>query len=275
MQTVTSHDGTTIAYDQVGHGPALILVSGALGKRGDPTLANLLAPHFTVIHHDRRGRGDSGDTPPYAVQREVEDIEALIDAAGGSAYLYGMSSGAVLALEAASKLPGKVNKLVMYEPPLITDASRPPAPADLVEYLQRAVAEGRRGDAVEYFMTQAVLVPAEFVAQMRFAPVAVGSEGAVTTPMWEEMEKIAHTLVYDSLIMDGLMSGNPLPPQRWYANTAPTLVITGGNSGPFFANSAQRLIKDLPNAQHRVLPGQDHAVAPAALTPLLIEFFLS
>ncbi len=275
MQTVTSKDGTTIAYDQVGHGPVLILVSGALGKRGDPTLPNLLASHFTVIHHDRRGRGDSGDTPPYAVQREVEDIEAVIDAAGGSANLYGMSSGAVLALEAASKLPGKVKKLVMYEPPLITDDSRPPAPADYVEHLQQAVAAGRRGDAVDYFMTQAVRVPAEFVAQMRFAPVAVGSEGAVTTPVWAEMEKIAHTLAYDGRVMDGLMSGQPLPPKRWFSNTVPTLVITGGNSEPFFANSAQQLIKDLPNAQHRVLAGQDHAVDPAVLTPLLIEFFLS
>src|SRR5690349_10474886 len=129
MQTVTSKDGRTIAYDKAGSGRVVILVTGALGVRTDMTtnpLVPCLESHFTVIDYDRRGRGDSTDTPPYAVEREIEDIEALIDANGGKAYLYGLSSGAVLALEAAAKLPGKVKKLAQYEPPFIIDDSRPP-----------------------------------------------------------------------------------------------------------------------------------------------------
>lgn len=163
MRTVTSKDGTSIAFDQYGKGPAVILVTGALGVRlPNPMsgqLPELLSHHFTVIDYDRRGRGDSGDTHPYAVQREVEDIEALIDAAGGSAFLYGLSSGAVLALEAASKLPNKVKKLVLYEPPFIINDSRPPVPKDYVEQLNTAIAAGRPGEAVEIYMTKAMLIP--------------------------------------------------------------------------------------------------------------------
>jgi len=153
MKTVTSKDGTTIAFDQEGQGTPVILVAGATGVRAAPwsnQLVEVLAPHFTVIDYDRRGRGDSGDTLPYAVQREVEDIEALIDDVGGSAYLAGISSGAVLALEAASKLPSKVKKLMMYEPPFIIDDSRPPLPADYVEQLDAAIAAGNPGDAVSF-----------------------------------------------------------------------------------------------------------------------------
>jgi pimeloyl-ACP methyl ester carboxylesterase len=279
MKTVISKDGTTIAFDQYGMGPTLILVAGALGVRSphpmSRQLSELLSGHFTVIDYDRRGRGGSGDTPPYAVQREVEDLEALIDAAGGSAFLYGLSSGAVLALEAASDLPNKVEKLVMYEPPFIVNDSRPPVPKDYVEQLSAAIAASRPGDAVEIFMTKAILIPPEFVAQMRNAPMSesFGEETAVKPPEWVEMEKIAHTLAYDGLVMRELMSGKPLPSKRWYSNRAPTLVITGGNSEAFFHEGARALVKDLPHAQHRILEGQDHAVSPEALAPLLIEFF--
>src|SRR5688572_27028172 len=118
MKTVTSKDGTKIAFDQIGNGPVIILVDSALADR---TLcvkqATLLAKDFTVINYDRRGRGDSTDTQPYAVDREIEDIEALIDEVGGSAFIFGSSSGAVLALEAANKLSSKVKKQVLYEPP--------------------------------------------------------------------------------------------------------------------------------------------------------------
>jgi pimeloyl-ACP methyl ester carboxylesterase len=275
MDTVNSKDGTTIAYDRAGSGPALILVSGALGVRAHPAVDNLagqLAPHFTVISYDRRGRGDSGDTPPYAVAREVEDIDALIEAAGGSAFLYGMSSGAVLALEAANALPGRVTKLAMYEPPFIVDESRPPVPDDYVREIDDAVRAGRRGDAVEIFMTKAVGVPAEFVAGMRYAPASEDSGGGMTPPEWAEMEKVAHTLVYDGTIMRGLMGGKPLPADRWSV-AVPTLVMTGGNSPPFFADGAKALVAMLPDAQHRVIEGQDHAVAPSALAPVLVAFF--
>lgn len=273
MKTVTSKDGTAIAFDQEGQGMPLILVTGALGTRADNDLVPLLAPHFTVINYDRRGRGDSGDTPPYAVQREVEDIEALIDQAGGTAYLYGISSGAVLALEAASKLPAKVKKVVMYEPPFIIDDSRLPAPADYVEQLEAAIAAGKPGDAVEIFMIKAVGIPPEFVAQMRHTPPSELFDSEMKPPEWAEMEKVAHTLAYDGRIMGDMMQGKPLPAGKWSAVTMPVLVITGGNSEPFFHDGAKALVKDLPNAKHRILEGQDHAVAPTALAPMLSDFF--
>ena len=278
MKTVTSKDGTTIAFDRYGEGPTLIPVAGALGVRSphpmSRQLSELLSQHFTVIDYDRRGRGDSSDTPPYAVEREVEDLEALIDAAGGSAFLYGLSSGAVLALEAASRLPGKVKKLVMYEPPFIVNDSRPPVPKDYVEQLDAAIAAGRPGDAVEIFMTKAILIPPEFVAQMRNAPMDQSfGDDVVKPPEWEEMEKVAHTLAYDGMILGDTMSGKPLPSKKWSGNRAPTLVITGGNSESFFHDGASELVNDLPRAQHRILEGQDHAVAPEAIAPVLIEFF--
>lgn len=266
MEYVTSRDGTRIAYDRVGSGPALILVAGALGVRGEPMTAGLaeaLASHFTVIDYDRRGRGDSDDTPPYAIAHEVEDIEALIDAVGGSAALYGMSSGAVLALEAASRLPGKVNRLAMYEPPFITDDSRPPVPDDYAEQVQAVLAQGKRDKAVEMFMA-AVGVPDEFVAMMR------------QDPSWAEMEKVAHTLPYDFTLVQGLQSGRTLPPERvkqWAAASMPALAIVGGESEPFFHSAADLLVGILPNARRATLEGQNHAVSGEALAPMLAAFF--
>lgn len=276
MEQVTSKDGTRIAFDRAGSGPAVILVNGALGMRSNTSeysLVSYLSSHFTVYDYDRRGRGDSGDTLPYAVEREIEDIEALIQAAGGSAYLYGMSSGAVLALEATNCFPGKVAKLALFEPPFLIDNSRPPVPNDYVDQIKQAVAEDRRGDAVEIFMTKAILIPAEFVAQMRYG----SSEGLFDTkakpPAWAQMEQIAHTLAYDGTIMGNLMSGHPLPEKRWTSVTCPTLVIVGGDSEPFFHNGTQALVDALPQAQHHILAGQNHAVDPAVLAPVLIEFF--
>lgn len=275
MQTVTSKDGTIIAFDQKGQGPTLILIMGALGFRSHVMLwelVDLLAPHFTVINYDRRGRGDSTDTQPYAVQREIEDIEALIDQAGGTAYLYGLSSGAVLALEAANKLPTKVTKVVMYEPPFIVDDSRPPAPSDYVEQLNAATATGKPGDAVEIFMTKALLIPKEFVDQMRSAPMGQAFPEGVKPPEWAEMEAVEHTLAYDGMIMGEMMSGKPLPRGKWASANAEILVVTGGNSEPFFHTGAKAAVAELPNTTHRILEGQDHAVAPSAIAPLLIEF---
>ena len=279
-KTVTSKDGTTIAFNQLGKGPAVILVNGALGTRSHATpdsMADILSKQFTAIDYDRRGRGDSGDTPPYAVQREIEDIEALIDGAGGSAFLFGNSSGAILALEAARALPNKVKKLAMYEPPFIIDDSRPPLPEDYVEQLNEATTAGRPGDAVEIFMTKALLIPPEFVAMMRNAPMSesFGDKEGAKPPEWADMEKVAHTLAYDGMIVKDFLAGKPLPPQRWVSFTAPTLVIVGGNSEPFFHDGAQALVDDMSNAQRRTLEGQDHAVSPSALAPVLIEFFKS
>lgn len=264
MHTVTSHDGTPIVFDRSGEGPPVILVTGALATRAAcASLVALLAPHFTVIAHDRRGRGDSGDTPPYAVEREVEDIDALITVVGGAAFVFGHSSGAALALEAARLLPTKIARLALYEPPFIVDDSRPPLPRDYVAQMTERVAAGRRGDAVEYFMTAAVAVPDDMVAQMR------------SDPMWPTMEAVAHTLPYDGAIMGDTMFGQPLPAARWAIVTLPTLVLDGGASPTWQRNGVQTLVAALPNAEQRTLAGQGHGADPDVLAPVLAEFFAS
>ncbi len=262
MRTGISKDSTPIAFDKSGHGPAIILVAGATATRlAEASLAAILAAQFTVFAYDRRGRGESGDTAPYAVEREVEDIDALITEAGGSAFVFGHSSGAVLALEAARLLGGRIEKLAIYEPPFIIDDSRPPVPQDYVPHLNRLIAEGRRSEAVEYFMTDAMLVPAEMVAQMR------------NTTMWPQIEAVAHTIPYDGTIMGDTMSGNPSTLRKWASVTVPTLVMVGGASPTFFHHGAQALVDILPNAKSRVLAGQDHGPADEVLTPVLVEYF--
>lgn len=266
MNNVISKDGTAIAYDQCGNGPAVILVTGALGYRTFPSqvqLADLLANHFTVINYDRRGRGDSDDTPPYAVEREIEDIDALIESVGGSAYLYGVSSGAILALEAADQLSEKIPKLALYEPPLILDASRPPLPLDYVEQLDEAILSGQRDKALEIFMTQALLIPEEYLAPQKESPI------------WRDFLAVAHTLAYDGRIARDVMIGKPLPTRKWARVTSSTVVISGANSEPFFHEAAKTLARHLVKAKDRVLAGQDHNVDPAVLVPLLVEFFNS
>lgn len=263
MKTITSQDGTIIAYDCVGQGPALLLIGGALNNRGSGAeLAGLLAPNFSVYTVDRRGRGDSGDTPPYVAAREVEDLQALVNEAGGSVFLYGHSSGAVLCMDAANTFPDKIKKLALYEPPFAVDDSRVPVAADYVAHLNELVAEGRRGDAVEYFLTSAVQMPPEFVAQMRKGPG------------WSSMEAVAHTIAYDGMIMGDTMSGKPLPATRWTKVTMPTLVMDGGNSPTWMHHAVQAAAKILPHAQHRTVEGQTHAADPKLLAPILQEFFL-
>jgi pimeloyl-ACP methyl ester carboxylesterase len=267
MKQAASKDGTPIAFDRSGNGPAVVLVGGALSVRSHPMVTQLverLSEHFTVFNYDRRGRGDSGDTSPYAAQRELEDLEAVIDAAGGSAFVFGSSSGAVLALEAASKLPPKITKLALYEPPFIIDDSRPPVPNDLLKQLDEAIASGKRGDAVEIFMTKAVGMPKESLVPMR------------KDPSWAQMEAVAHTLPYDVLLVGNTMGGKPLPAdriQQWAAATMPVLVMAGEKSEAFMHKGTQALVAALPSAQHRALAGQGHAADSAALAPVLVEFF--
>ncbi len=261
MQKVISKDGTSIEFDETGRGPAIILVSGALGDRSAAVpLTPLLSPNFTVIAYDRRGRGDSGDKAPYSVEREVEDIDALIKEAGGTAFVYGHSSGAVLALEAAARRPA-ITRLALYEPPFIIDGTRPPVPKDYVAQLNMLVSAGRRGDAVEFFMTKAVGVPNEVVDQMR------------TSLMWAGMEKMAHTLAYDGIVMGDNMAGKPLRAKQWASATMPTLVMDGGASQTWARNAVQALVDALPNASRRTLEGQMHNVDPAILAPVLVDFF--
>ncbi len=266
QKMTTSKDGTTIAYEQSGSGPVLVLVSAALADRGGTRrLANHLSKHFTVINYDRRGRGSSTDTQPYAVDREVEDIAALIDASGGSALLFGSSSGAVLALEAASKLDGKVKKLFMYEPPFIVDNSRPPMPDDLGDQVTELALAGRRSDSVRLFFTKGMGIPNFAVTVMRFVPG------------WSKMIGMAHTLPYDLAIMAGTQSGKALPAGRWALTTAPTLVVVGSRSEAFFHHGAQALVGILPNAWYRSLDGGNHGsvlLAPTSIAAAAEHFFL-
>ena len=239
------------------------MVGGALNTRhAAATLAELLAPGFTVHAYDRRGRGDSGDTPPYAVEREVEDLQVLVEHAGGTAFAFGHSSGAVLALEAALETPG-ITKLVLYEPPFIVDDSRPPLPDDYVAHLKELAATDRRGEAVEYFMTTGVGVPAGAIPSMR------------ESPFWPSVEAVAHTLWYDGMIMGDNMVGKPLSADRWSSVTIPTLVIAGGASPPSLPNAVQQLADVLPNARRLTMEGQTHEVDPTLLAPVLREFFTS
>jgi pimeloyl-ACP methyl ester carboxylesterase len=261
MQVVTSKDGTTIAYDKQGEGPAVLLVAGALCARlswSGPGLSKLLAPHFTVYNYDRRGRGDSGDTKPYALAREVEDIEALIDEAGGSAYLYGHSSGAALVLEAAIQLGQKIKKLALYDAPYNDEASAKQAFKEYIKQLTEALAAERRGDAVALFM-QYVGMPTDQIEGMR------------QTPAWTMLESIAPTLAYDHAAIMG--EDASIPTERIAVVTAPTLVMNGGAGYPFMYDTALALSKAIPNAKLRTIEGQTHAVDVDVLAPVLVEFF--
>jgi pimeloyl-ACP methyl ester carboxylesterase len=241
---VKSRDGTAIAYEKSGHGPAVVIVGGVLGDRSQQApVADLLAKEFTVFNFDRRGHGESEDKPPYAVDREIEDIDAVLDAAGGSAFVYGTSGPGVLALHAASAAPGaKMQRLAIWEPPFIVDSSRPKVRSDYKAELETRLAQGRRGDMVELFFTDAVGLPAEFVAQMRQAP------------WWAAQEAMARAKVARVKV--------------------PTLVLDGGQS-PWLTASADAVAAALANGQRRTLAGQQHNVEPDAIAPALIEFFKS
>jgi pimeloyl-ACP methyl ester carboxylesterase len=262
--TVRSHDGTTIAFDLAGQGPPVILVDGALCSRSfgpTPKLAALLAQSCTVFHYDRRGRGASTDTPPYAIEREVEDVAALVDLAGGSASVFGSSSGAALALAAAKRLPA-IERVAAYEPPFIVDDSRSPLPDDYLPRLNAMIAANRPGDAVKAFM-KFVGAPAIFTALMPCLPV------------WSKLKAAARTLPYDITIMESHQKGVPLTTQEWKTVEVPVLVLAGGKSPAWMLNATRSLADVLPTAQYRVLPGQTHMVKQQVIAPVLAEFFAS
>ncbi len=263
MSKVTSKDGTEIAYEKQGTGPAVILVDPALCYRsfGPMThLAELLSPHFTVYTYDRRGRGESGNSKPYAVEREVEDIDAVIQEAGGGAFVYGISSGACLALEAAIKLGGKIRKLALYEPPYNSEKGALPAWKEYRKQLAGLIKADHRGDAVALFM-QFVGTPADQVDGMRQAPV------------WPVFEAVAPTLAYDA----AAIGEDRLAPVKLAAGiTVPALVMDGGANlafMPFMHETATALAKAIPHAQQRTLEGQTHDVKLEVLAPVLVAFF--
>jgi uncharacterized protein YndB with AHSA1/START domain/pimeloyl-ACP methyl ester carboxylesterase len=259
---VTSEDGTRIAFDRSGGGPAVILVGGAFQHRAidqrTTRLAALLSQHFTVFHYDRRGRGDSGDTMPYSVQREIEDLEALIEGAGGSAYVFGMSSGAVLALRAAAR-GLEIKRLALYEPPFNSgDAGAHRASEGYTGQLTDLLSEGRRGDAVAF-------------AMMTFGAPAGAIAGLRQTPIWPAFESVAPTLTYD----DAIMGDGSVPTGLLESVAVPVLVVDGGESPAFMHDAARAVADSLPNAQRRTLQGQTHDVDPEVLAPVLAGFFNS
>ncbi len=266
MPTVQSKDGATIAYTTIGQGPAVILVDGAMGYRvafwGESELARLLASNFTVYTYDRRGRGESSDVKPFAVAREVDDIEALIDAAGGAAYLYGISSGGALALEAALGLPGKAQKLAIYEAPYDSSEAGVKGWREYRTTLDELIAADRRGDAVALFM-KFVGASDDAVAGMR------------QSPMWPGFEAVAPTLPYDAA---ALGDDRTVPVERVTALTIPALIMDGGanvETMPFMRASADALAQAIPHAERRTLEGQTHEVDPKVIAPVMTAFFQS
>jgi pimeloyl-ACP methyl ester carboxylesterase len=259
---VQSLDGTAIAYDCVGHGSVIILVGGALTSRKHfEKLSQLLAVHCAVVSYDRRGRGDSADSAQYAVQREVEDIAALINTTSERVFLYGHSSGAALALEAANAFPSRIKKLALYEPPFIVNTNRPALPHDYVDHLNQLSATGRKGEAVEYFLMIGVGMPAGAVAELR------------QQPFWPGMEAMAHTLAYDGAIVQKNMRGQPLDAAQWSNVKMPTLVLSGTRSERFLQDGARAVSEVLHSAEYLELKGQDHGVAAEVLAPELVRFF--
>jgi pimeloyl-ACP methyl ester carboxylesterase len=260
IETVRSADGTSIAFETTGKGPALVLIGGAFCDRSAPTsgtpLAALLAHRFTVFSYDRRARGDSTDTAPWSLEREIEDIGAILEAAGGSAAVFGNSSGGLLALDAAAR-GLSISRLALYEPPVILDPERARSFEALATELDDAVANHRRADAVELYFTKVMQMPAGVVTNMR------------RSPMWSGLEHIAHTLGHDLRIT----ASGPARLDRASSVRAETLVMSGGASAGWMRDALQTLAQAIPSGRHETLEGQTHAVDPKALASA-IEAFL-
>ncbi len=261
MPTVTSADGTTIAYETIGTGPALIHVDGAMCYRDfGPArdLAAALQDTYTVHLYDRRGRGASGNTLPWSPDREIDDLAALLEAAGGEAYLFGCSSGAVLAADAANRLDG-FTKIALYEPPFIVDDTHEPRDAAFVADTEALLARNDRSGALKKFMRQ-VGMPAPMVHLMAL------------TPPWRKLKVVAPTLPYDLRILGDTGRGVALDPSRWSGVTAPALVMDGGKSPQYLRNAARALSNALPKAEYRTLPGQTHMFKATVLAPAVKSF---
>jgi pimeloyl-ACP methyl ester carboxylesterase len=255
---VTSKDGTKIAYETVGHGPVVMLVLGALNSRkSGAKLTKLVASQFTVINYDRRGRGNSTDTTPYSPQREIEDVAALIGAVGGPVCLYGHSSGAAVALEAAVKLRKQVRKLAIYEAPYAIDGKARKAASEYYKMLKKLLTSGRNGDAVALFVRSVGVTDNQIQAMRRM-------------PMWRGLERLAPTLAYDSEVLG---EGHSLPAALLSRIATPTLVMHGGAGASSMRDAARAISEAVPKAQLRTLAGQTHGVKPKVLAPVLVEFF--
>ena len=269
VATVRSADGTTITTEARGGGPTLVIVDPAMSTRRDSMkLATALESHFTTITYDRRGRADSDDSSAAGVtdpQREIDDIDAVIQANGGRAVVFGSSSGAALALEAATRLGAeRVTGVVLYEPPFIVDSSRPPLAPDLPSRIASLVARGELSRAVRSFFVEAVGVPAFMVAIMRLLP------------MWSRAKAIVPTTRYDFAVLEGTQNGSPLPSARWAAMTAPGLVLVGSRSEPFFHSGAKALAATVPSIRYEALDGAHHGspqMSPQGIADRVIQEF--
>lgn len=256
MLYTNSKDGTKIAYEKKGTGPVLILVLGALNKRGSgKKLAQQLTDDFTVVTYDRRGRGDSTDILPYKTDKEVEDLEALIDNLGGHAYLYGHSSGAVLALLAAKKLKQKVDSLALYELPYNSDEKAQKVAKEYRTALKNLLSKDKRGEAVESFIKPFGVTDKQIAAMQRM-------------PLWKGLTDMAHTLVYDTVELMEQYPSMDVENIR-----IPALVMYGTSSPAFMSETAEQLANALSNATLLPLDGQDHDVKAEVLAPHLISFF--
>ncbi|WP_423069160.1 alpha/beta fold hydrolase [Devosia sp. CN2-171] len=259
MNTVISADGTTIAYDVYGQGEPVILVEGAFcGRHFGPSnkLAAELGKHFRVYHYDRRARGDSSPSTDYSVERELEDLRALIDVAGGKPALIGFSSGACLAIEAAAAgLP--ISRLAFYEPPYMVGPKARKVPAGFEQDVQRLVAEGKNGDAVAYFMTKLIGMPSIFLLPMKL------------TRMWPTLAAQAPSLPFDMAAVNGFAP----PETRMQSIRVPALGIYGSKTMPVLKDSTTLCANTIRGADLVVLPGQTHEVKAEAIAPTLIDFF--
>src|SRR5690554_22833 len=252
----------------MGKGPPLILVTGAFGYRkfqATLQLANALSQHFTVYNYDRRGRGDSGDTKPYAIERELEDLEAMIEEAGGSAYVWGLSSGAALSLQAAAR-GANIKKLALHEPPFIVEAGDRKPPENFMQHVTQLIANHHRAEAIKYFMTKGMGAPSFVVTMMRLMP-----------GVWSNLMAVAHTLPYDAALLEGYMEGKPLSAGEWTTVTMPTLVLEGVESPVGLRHAAQALADVLPHAQLLSKKGLGHTktLHTKIIAPELIAFFTS
>lgn len=266
MKTTRSADGTVIAYEDVGSGPPVVLVDGAFCRRAFgpmPALAAALSTRFRVLHYDRRGRGESGDTAPYDVQREVDDLAAIVEAAGPAPCLYGISSGAALVIRALGR-GVSAKKVALYEPPFALDGTHQPSPADYREQIAAMLAAGRRDDAVKLFM-RVVGVPAVGIFFMRWMP-----------NVWPKLRAVAHTLPYDFAALGDTQHGGPLPADLaacLAAIEAPTLAMAGGKSPAWMHHNGKTIAERVAGASFRVIEGQDHNLSAKALAPILLEHF--
>jgi pimeloyl-ACP methyl ester carboxylesterase len=263
MPFVTSKDGTRIGYSVVGAGPAMILVDGALCWRASgPSgpLAEQLKDRFTVYTYDRRGRGESGDTKPYAIAREVEDLDAVIEAAGGHAAIYAISSGVGVALAAADALgPARITGMVLYEFPILTDGSRHVDPS-YARVMDELIARGDNAGAVRHFMQVGVGVPGFAILMMRLMGVM------------KKLAPVGPTLAYDTRLVTPFWTNRAPPAGTWPNATMPVLDIGGGKSDAWMQNAQLAVSQALPNATHKTLPGQNHMVAATAIAPMIKDF---